>query len=357
MENALKPPLAKKVQKLLTMHDVVRQDDYFWMNQRDNQDVLDYLNAENTYCEEVMKPTKALQQQLFDEIRSRIKEDDQSVPFFRKNYWYYTRYETGKEYPIYCRKFQTQDNPEEIILDVNQLAQGHAFCAVGEMAISDDNKILAFAVDFVSRRIYDIWFKNLETGEIMSEKIEKTSGNFTWTADNQTLFYVRHNRQLRPCRVIKYTLGNPKDEQEIFFEKDAKFNVGVGRTKSEKFVFLFSGSSTSSEFRTIPADQPNAEFQMFSRREKDLEYSIEHFEDHFFVMTNWQATNFKLMKTPVNATDKAHWEDLIPYRTDVKLEDFEIFSDYLVLEERKNALNHIRIISFKTNEDYYLEFP
>ena len=350
------PPTAKKVPKLLSTHNIVRQDDYFWMNERDSQDVLDYLNAENAYCNEVMKPTEQLQNQLFNEIKSRIKEDDQSVPFFRKEYWYYTRYETGKEYPIYCRKFHTLENSEEIILDVNQLAEGRAFCAVSDIAINDDNKMLAFAVDFVSRRIYDIWFKNLETGEILNEKIEKVSGNFTWTSDNKTLFYTKQNRQLRPCRVMRYTLGNPEAEQEIYFEKDAKFNVGVGRTKSEKYVFLCSGSSTSSEFRIIPADQPDAEFQVFHRREKDLEYSIEHFEDQFFIMTNWQATNFKLMKTSITATNKENWTDVIPHRDDVKLEDFEVFVDYLVLQERKNALNHIRIINFKTNEDYYIEF-
>ncbi|MDR0437849.1 MAG: S9 family peptidase [Bacteroidales bacterium] len=350
-------PMAKKEPKLLTTHGIVRQDDYFWLNQRDTQEVLEYLNAENAYAGEMMKDTEDLQKQLFDEIKSRIKEDDQSVPFFRREYWYYTRYETGKEYPIYCRKFQTLENSEEIILDVNQLAEGHAFCAVSEIAISDDNNMLAFAVDFVSRRIYDIWFKNLETGEILNEKIEKTSGNFTWTADNKTLFYVKQNRQLRSCRVMRYTLGNPENEQEIFFEKDAKFNVGVGRTKSENYVFMFSGSSTSSEYRIIPANQPEAEFQMFQHREKDLEYSIEHFEDHFFVMTNWNATNFKLMKTPKRLTNKENWKDIIPHRDDVKLEDFEVFSDYLVLEERKNALNHIRIISLKNGEDYYLEFP
>ena len=351
------PPIAKKVPKSLTTHDVVRHDDYFWMNERDSQDVLDYLNAENAYAETMMKDTETLQKQLFDEIKSRIKEDDQSVPFFRREYWYYTRYETGKEYPIYCRKFQSLENSEEIILNVNELAEGHAFCAVSEIAISDDNNILAFAVDFVSRRIYDIWFKNLETGEILNEKIEKVSGNFTWTGDNKTLFYVKQNKQLRACRVMKYVLGNPEKEQEIFFEKDAKFNVGVGRTKSEKYVFFCSGSSTSMEYRTIPANEPNAEFQMFQKREKDLEYAIEHFEEQFFVMTNWNATNFKLMKTPITATNKEHWEDIIPHREDVKLEDFEIFSDYLVLEERKNALNHIRIISLKNGEDYYLEFP
>ncbi len=357
MKNSQTPPIAKKIPKLLTTHDVVRQDDYFWMNERDAKNVLDYLNAENAYCDAMLKDTEPLQKQLFEEIKSRIKEDDQSVPFFRKGYWYYTRYEIGKEYPIYCRKFQSLDNAEEIILNVNELAEGHAFCAVSEMMISDDNKMLAFAVDFVSRRIYDICFKNLETGEILNEKIEKTSGNFTWTADNKTLFYVKQNKQLRSCRVMKYTLGNPNAEEEIFFEKDAKFDVGVGRTKSEKYVFMFSGSSTSSEFRIIPADQPNAEFQMFHRREKDLEYSIEHFEDKFFIMTNWQATNFKLMETLETAMNKDHWKDVIPHRADVKLEDFEIFSDYLVLEERKNALNHIRIINFKTNEDYDLEFP
>ncbi len=357
MKKYATPPIAKKIPKLLSNHGITRQDDYFWMNERDAKNVLDYLNAENAYCDAMLKDTEPLQKQLFDEIKSRIKEDDRSVPYFRKEYWYYTRYETGKEYPIYCRKFQSLENAEEIVLNVNELAEGHAFCAVSEMSISDDNKILAFAVDFVSRRIYDIWFKNLETGEILNEKIEKTSGDFTWTADNRTLFYVRQNKQLRPCRVMKYTLGNPTAEQEVFFEKDAKFDVGVGRTKSEKYVFLFSGSSTSSEFRIIPANQPDSEFKIVHRREKDLEYSIEHFEDKFFILTNWKATNFRLMETPVNSTNKEHWKDVIPHREDVLLEDFEIFSDYLVLEERKNALNHIRIIGFKNNEDYYLEFP
>jgi oligopeptidase B len=352
----IKPPIAKKEPEFLTTHNVVRQDDYFWMNERDSKNVLEYLNAENVYADTMMKDTEDLQKQLFEEIKSRIKEDDQSVPFFRREYWYYTRYETGKEYPIYCRKFQTLENSEEIILNVNELAEGHAFCAVSEIAISDDNKTLAFAVDFVSRRIYDIWFKNLDTDEILNEKIENVSGNFTWTADHKTLFYVKQNKQLRACRVMKYVLGSPEKEQEIFFEKDAKFNVGVGRTKSEKYVMLFSGSSTSMEYRTIPANEPNAEFQIFQKREKDLEYSIEHFEDCFFVMTNWNATNFKLMKTPVTSTNKENWKDIIPHREDVKLEDFEIFSDYLVLEERKNALNHIRIISLKTDEDYYLKF-
>ncbi|MDR2906365.1 MAG: S9 family peptidase [Bacteroidales bacterium] len=351
------PPIAKKIPALLTMHNVTRQDDYFWMNQRDDKDVLDYLNAENAYCNTILKDTEELQNKLFNEIKSRIKEDDQSVPFFRKGYWYYTRFEIGKEYPIYCRKFQSQNNPEEIILDVNQLAEGQAFCAVSEMMISDDNRMLAFSVDYVSRRIYDICFKNLETGEILTEKIEKTSGDFTWAADSKTLFYTKQNKQLRSCRVMRYKLGQPELEQEIYFEKDAKFDVGVGRTKSDAYIFLYTSSSTSSECRIVSANDPDGEFQIFHKREKDLEYSVEHFEDKFFVLTNWKATNFKLMETPITATHKENWKDIIPHRDDVKLEDFEVFADYLVLEERKNALNHIRIINFKNAEDYYLNFP
>jgi len=353
------PPIAKKVEKQLQIHNDTRIDNYYWLNQREDQEVLDYLNAENNYTESILKHTEGFQKSLFDEMKARIKEDDQSVPYKQNGYWYITRYEEGKDYPIYTRKKDSLTADEEILFDCNLMAKGHSYFKLGGLTISTDNTLAAFAVDTVSRRQYSIKIKNLVTGEIYDDVIVNTTGGMTWANDNKTLFYSKKDEvTLRSDKIFKHKLGtDASTDQLVFHEKDETYNTYVYKTKSIKYIIIGSSSTLATEYQILEADQPDNEFKVFNSREKDLEYSIAHFDDSFYIITNKDgATNFKLQKTNESNTSSDNWTDVLPHREDVLLEDIEIFKDYLVVNERQNGLNQLRIISWNGAEDYYLDF-
>ncbi len=352
----MNPPIAKKIPKTLTKHKHERIDNYYWLNDREDDEVIAYLNAENAYTKEKLAPTETLQKELFAEITAKIVKDDSSVPYEMNGYWYYARYEDGKDYPIYCRKQGSLDSDEVIILDVNVLAEGHAYYAVGGLSISTDNKMLCFGVDNVSRRIYTLYFKNLETGEVLEESIENTTGGATWANDNKTLFFTQMEADtLRAYKIFRYELGS-KNEVEIYHEKDDTFGVSVSKSKSKKYIMIDSYSTLSTETQILLADEPKNEFKIFAKRERDLEYTVEHKDDKFVIETNYEAKNFRLMECEINATSKENWKEIIAHREDVLLEGFELFNDFLVLEEKKNGLTHIRVIDTKTDASYYLDF-
>lgn len=358
-DKEIKAPIAKKVTVELKKHDDVRIDNYFWLRERENAEVLDYLMQENQYNEQMTAHTKQLQEDLFEEMKSRIKEDDASVPYKLNGYWYITRYEVGKDYPIYSRKKESLDAPEEILFDVNEMAKGHEYYKLGGLNVSPDNKLCAFAVDTVSRRKYTIQIKDLETGKILPVKIKTTTGGSTWANDNVTLFYARKDEEtLRSDKIYKHTLGtDPKKDELVFFEEDEAFHTYVYKSKSEKYLVIGSSSTLTTEYRVLDADHPEGEFHVIQPRIRGLEYSISHFEDHFYILTNKDgATNFKLMKTPVTATGVANWEDVIPHQEDVLLEDIDLFKEFLVVSERSNGLNKIKISRWDGKESYYLPF-
>jgi oligopeptidase B len=370
MKTDTKPPIAEKQPQELTVHNDTRIDNYFWMRLTDEQKTADqkdeqtqkveqYLNDENAYFDEVMSYTTDFQESLFQEMKGRIKEDDQSVPYFRNGYFYITRYETGKQYPIYSRKKENLEASEEIMFNVNDEAEGHEYFQLGGLSVSPDNKLAAFAIDTVSRRQYIIQIKNLETGEIYSDKIENTTGGSVWANDSKTLFYTKKDPvTLRSIKIYKHILGTDSSEDvEVFHEEDETFGTYVYKTKSQQYIVIGSYSTVSSEFQVLSADDPNGTFKLIQPRERDLEYSLAHYEDHFYIQTNIDgAKNFKLMKTPVDKTTKENWVDVIPHRDDTLLEDVSIFKDYLVLEERNNGLSKIRIKRWDGKEDYYLPF-
>lgn len=359
MSENIHPPLANKISKTLEKHGDKRNDDYFWLNDRENPEVIDYLNKENQYYEQMTAHTKKFQTELFEEMKGRIKEDDSSVPYFFNEYWYITRFETGKDYPIYARKKGSLTANEEILFDCNEMAKGQPYFQLGGMSISPDNKLASFAVDIVGRRIYTIQIKNLETGKISEDKLENVTGSCTWANDNKTLFYTKQDEQtLRADKVFKHKLGQEYSKDIlVYHEKDDTFNVDVSKEKSRKYVVITSASTLTTEFRTVLADNPEGEFKVFQKRVRGLEYDISHYGDSFYILTNKDdATNFKLMKTPENATEKKNWKDLIPHREDVLLEEIEIFKDYLVVGERSNGLNKIRIMPWNGKGEYYLPF-
>lgn len=354
----MQAPQAKKIKKTLEKHGDVRVDNYYWLNVRENPEVISYLNAENAYTDAMLKDTEEFQKDLFEEIKARIKEDDASVPFKFNGYWYITRFEKGGEYPIHTRKKESLDAPEEIMFNVNELAKPYSYYNLNGVNISENNELAAFGQDTLSRRIYTIQVKNLKTGEILPDKLENTTGGSVWAADNKTLFYTRKDETLRAYQIWKHTLGTPQSEDVLIFEeKDDTFGTYVYKTKSRKYIIIGSSSTVSNEYRFIPADQPNAEWTVLQPRERDLEYSIEHYGNDFYILTNKdKATNFKLMKTPVNKTSKENWTDVIPHRNEVYLENFEIFNNYLVLEERINALTQMNIRSWDGKINYNLPF-
>ncbi|MES2747610.1 MAG: S9 family peptidase [Bacteroidota bacterium] len=358
MQQNTLPPVAKKIPHTLEKHKHIRIDDYYWLNDRENPEVIDYLNQENAYYNEATAHTKSFQKILFDEMKARIKEDDTSVPYLYNGYYYITRYETGKDYPIYSRKKGSLDANEEIMFDCNQMAEGHSYFQLGGLSVSDDNKWAAFGVDLVSRRQYTIQFKNLETGEILATKIENTTGGATWANDNATIFYTKKDEvTLRSDKVYKHKLGvDSKNDTLVYHEKDETYNVHIYKSKSKKYLIIGSDSTMTNEYQILSAATPDGKFTIFQKRTRGLEYSISHFEDHFYILTNKdKAENFKLMKTTENKTSKENWVDLIPHNEDVLLEDIDIFKNYLVVSERSNGLNKIRIMPWE-GEEYYLPF-
>jgi len=359
MQNDISAPKAKIIPKTLKKHKESRIDNYFWLNDRENSEVIDYLNQENSYYESMTSHTQNLRDSLFEEMKGRIKEDDSSVPYFYNGYFYITRFETGQDYPIFARKKGSLSAEEEILFNCNEMAKGHAYFKLGGLSISPDNKFASFGVDIVGRRIYTIQIKNLETGEILADKIENVTGASVWANDNNTIFYVRQDQiTLRADKVFKHKLNTESENDVLVFDEiDDTFNVSISKEKSRKYIVIGSGSTLTTEYRILNSNNPDGEFTVFQPRVRGLEYSISHYEDSFYILTNKdKATNFKLMKTPEDKTGKKNWVDLIPHREDVLLEDIEIFKNYLVVEERSNGLNHIRIMPWNDEPDYYLPF-
>ncbi|MDA0568551.1 MAG: S9 family peptidase [Bacteroidetes bacterium] len=362
-------PNAKVIPHATVIHNLELNDDYFWMRLSDEQkeaktpddqtqDVVDYLNAENDYKESALAPTKDFQSELFDEIVGRIVKDDESVPVFYRGYWYYSRYEEGKEYAFDCRKKDSLENPEEMLLDGPQLAEGHSYFAIGGSSISPNNNIIVYGIDTVSRRQYTLRFKDLTTGVVFEDEIPETTGGAVWANDNKTIFYTKKDPvTLRSYRILKHILGTDLSEDVVVYEEtDDTFNIGVGKSKSERFIMIGSHSTLSSETRYIDADKPNSEWTVIQARQDDHEYHVSHYGDHFYIQTNAEAKNFKLVKTSIETPSREHWVDVIPHRDDVLFEGTEIFEDFLVIGERKEGLTNIRVKSWDGSEDYYLEF-
>lgn len=352
----LKAPVAKIIPHEMTIHGDTRVDNYYWLNQPEDSAVIQYLTDENTYTDAVLKHTEKFQEDLYNELVGRIKQDDNSVPYFKNEYWYYTRYEEGKEYPIYCRKYQSLDADEQIMLNVNDLASGFAYYAASGLSVSDDNKLLSFGEDTVSRRKYTIRFLNLESGEYLADQIGNTTGRAVWAADNKTVFFSTKDESLRSDKIIKYRLGDEGKTSEIFNETDPTFSTYIYRTKTDKFLVIGSGSTLSNEYRILEANNPDGEFRMFQKREPEMEYSISHFKNKFYVLTNLDAKNFRLMETPENKTEMKNWKEVIAHRDDVMLLGIELFNDFMAIQEQENGLTNIRIINNKTKEEHYLDF-
>lgn len=363
-------PDAEKKPKELVNHDHKRVDNYYWMRLSDEQknadtpdeqtqEVLDYLNAENDYTASMLDHTEKLQEELFEEMKGRIKENDETVPYLDNGYYYFSRYLEGKEYPLYYRKKGTLAAEEELLLDVNKIAEGKDYCSVTGLSVSPDNNILAYGTDFVSRRRYTIRFMDLNTGEMLPDVIENATGRVTWAADSKTCFYTGKNFEtLRAEKIMRHVLGTEsEDDVQVYFEEDEEFTCNIGKTKSEKYLVIFSSQTLTTEARILEADNPDGDFRVFVPREVKHEYSIDHINDKFFIRTNSDdAVNFKLMVTPENDYDRDNWEVFIPHRDDVLLQGYTLFNDYLVASERINALNNIRVFDLNTGEDHYVDF-
>ena len=356
-KSQIKPPVAKTIPKSLKMHNHERIDPYFWMKDRDNPEVIDYIKAENTYCDDQMNHTKQFQEDLFIEMKSRIKEDDNSVPYKYNGYWYITRFETGKDYPIYIRKKETLEASEELLFDCNIMAKGQTYFKLVGISISPDNSKVSYGIDTTGRRQYSIFVKNLKTGESYADKMENTTGSSSWANDSKTLFYTKKDQTtLRSQQICRHELGSTNDDV-VFEESDETFGVAVYKTKSRKYIIIACYSTMTSEYHILDANNPFGKFKVFQARIRGLEYSISHYKEHFFILTNKdKAINFKLMCTSVNQTGIENWKEMIEHRYDVLLEDVDIFDAYMVLSERSNGLNRIRIMSWDGKADYYLPF-
>lgn len=366
---SLQPPRPEKIPHEISTSGNKRIDNYYWMRlteeQRDAADkdeqaqkVIKYLNAENEYLNANMKHTEALQEKIYQEIVGRIKQDDSSVPYKENGYWYYTRYQANEEYPIYCRKKGSMNGKEEVILDVNKLAEGHDYYSVRGLSVSEDNNLLAYAVDTVSRRRYTIFVKDLRTGKPAERPVPNTEGDITWANDNKTYFYTRKDSiTLRSRWIVKHKLGTDHNlDKVVFEEKDEAFYIGIKKTKSKKFLLIRSASTLTNDFQILNANTPDGVFKPFTPRERGLEYEIDHFENQFYVVTNLDAKNFRLMETPDTKTEKSNWKEKIAHRKDTMLLGVEIFRDYLVVSEQAKANHLMRVIDQKTGKKHFLDF-
>jgi len=339
------PPSAKRIpHQVVAPHGHTRDDPYYWLRNRENPAVISYLQEENDYTSHMLRETEDLQKDLFDEIVGRIVQDDSSVPYREKNYEYYRRYRKGDSYPLSCRR-RVGTNKEEIMFDIPSMAKGHKFYRHRTGELSSNEEIVAFSTDTRGRRIYTLRFKNLVTGEILPDKLEHVTGNHAWANDNKTVFYTRQDPEtLRSYQVYKHVLGSPvQNDVLVFEEKDETFRCYVYKTKSGRFIVIGSSQTLSDEFLLIEADRPGDKPRIFSPRRRNLEYSIDHVNDRFLIRTNKEAPNFRLMSSPLEHTAEKNWEEVIPSRDDVYLSSVEVFRDYLVVTERRNALNRIRI--------------
>lgn len=345
----------------LTTHGHTRIDNYYWLNERENPEVIDYLKAENEHLEQVLAPVKTFREKLFEEMKGRIKQQDESVPYKEGNYYYYTRFVEGGEYPVYCRKPGSLEADEEIILDVNELAKPYSYYDVGGLEVADNEELVAYGEDTVSRRMYTLRIKNLKTGEIYPDAIPDTEGgSYAWAADNQTIFYIRKDPQtLLGYQVYRHTMGtDPAQDVLMYEEKDNQYYMGLGRMKSKKYIAVVSDhNGVATEYRLLEATNPTGEFAVFLPREKGHEYDIQHLETTFYVRTNWKADNFRLMEVKENKTsDRSAWKEVIPHRPHVYLQQLDAFKNHLVLGERQQGLMHLRVINQTTKDEHYLDF-
>jgi oligopeptidase B len=354
----MKAPIAEIKPHEMTIHGHTRTDNYFWLKEREDEKVIKYLEDENAYTADALADTKQFQEDLYNEMRSRIKEDDETVPYMDNGYFYYTRYEEGKEYKLHCRKKGSLEADEEVFIDENKMAEGHDYFALGGIEISDDNKIAAFGIDTVSRRIYTIHFINLENSEIFAETISGCAGGGAWAKDNKTFFYISKDLEtLRTNRILRHEMGTDvASDVQIFKEEDETFTCYTWKTKSKDLIMIGSFQTVSSEFQMLDAGNPTGDFTMIQARERDHEYSVSHFEDKLYITTNWEAKNFRLMETTVDKPGKENWKEVIAHREETLLEGIEIFQNHMVVNERSGGLSQLRIINHESGEEHYLDF-
>ncbi|HYJ15104.1 MAG TPA: S9 family peptidase, partial [Candidatus Limnocylindria bacterium] len=350
--------MVKKIPTQLETHGHVRVDNYYWLRERDNPEVIRYLNDENALAADAMAHTQEFEKKLFEEIKGRIKQTDLSVPYKREDYFYYTRFEAGKEYPIYCRKLAALDAPEQVMLDGNALAQGHEFFSIGGTAVSSAQDLLSYATDTQGRRIHTTYIKHLATGALLPDVIANVTENLAWGNDNRTLFYGKQEETtLRQYQIWRHIVGtDAATDQLVYQEDDETFSVYIFKTKSKRYLLLVSAQTITYECRYLDADEPLGDFKIFLPRARGHEYQIDHIADRFLIRTNDQAKNFRLMATPVAQPGREYWREIIPHRDDVYLGDFELFKDYMVLEERARGLTQIRVVPWSGSGAHYLEF-
>ncbi|MCB0534259.1 MAG: S9 family peptidase [Lewinellaceae bacterium] len=353
------PRPEKKPKELIAVSGDKRIDNYYWLNERDNPDVVAYLEAENRYADSVLAPVSNLQTALFTEMKGRIKQDDNTVPYLKNGYWYYTRFETGKEYPIYCRKKGSQEAAEEIMLNVNELAAGKAYCLALGLNVSPDNRLLFYVIDYSGRNLFEGQIKDLESGQLRGDKFSGVlAGSSAWANDSQHLFYeTKDPVTLRTDQIWRHKIGGDgKSETMVFEEKDETLYLNLDKSKSEQYIFINHGYTQNLETHYLNADDPMGAFQVFRPKEPDFFYYLEHWGDKFLIRTNWDAPNFRLMETPVANTARENWKEVLPHRADVLLEGIEVFQDYLVTNERKGGLDQLRIIRWVDRGEHYLDF-
>jgi oligopeptidase B len=351
------PPVAKKVPKTTEINGRELVDNYYWLRDKQNPEVAAYLQAENAYTDAVMKPTEGLQKKLYDEMLNRIKETDVEVPYKEGNYFYYTRTEAGKQYSIYCRKKGSLDAPEELLLDVNELAKGQKFMSVRVFAVSEDSNLLAYTTDNTGFRQYVLAVKDLRTGKLLPDHAERV-GSVVWANDNKTIFYtVEDPTSKRQFQLYRHTAGTEGSDKLIYEEKDERFNVEAAKTRSKAYIFLISGSHTTTEARYIPADQPTAEFKVLEPRKQDVEYYPDHNGSFFYIRVNDTGRNFRLVKALVNDPRSANWQEVVPHRANVMLDDTDFFKNYYVLGERENGLPQLQVTDLASGKSRRIEFP
>jgi oligopeptidase B len=351
------PPVARKAAREIEIHGHKLIDDYFWMRDKSNPAVRAFLEAENLYTDAVMKSTNPLQEKLYQEMLSRIKETDEQVPYRQGGYFYYSRTEKGRQYPILCRKKGSLDAPEEITLDVNQLAEGQQFMAIGAYSVSEDGNLLAYSTDNTGFRQYTLHVKNLRTGAVLSDTVEKT-GSIVWASDNRTLFYTIEDDAKRHYRLYRHVLGTPVNEDPLVFEeKDERFELDAYKTRSNRFIVLESASHTTTEARFIPAEQPQAEWNLIEPRQPEVEYYVDHNGDYFYLRVNDTGRNFRLVSTPIATPGRSNWQELVAHRSNVMLESLRVFRDFYVLQEREDGLQQITITNFTTGQRERVQFP
>jgi len=351
------PPTAKKIPYQHKIHGDIRVDNYYWLRERDNPEVTDYLERENDYFDKLTIQSKPIQKELFSEMKSRIKEDDSSVPYFYNGYWYITKFETGKSYPIYTRKKVSLSAKEELLVDVNIEAKGYEYFSLIGVNISPDNSKMSYAIDTQSRRKYTLYIKDLITNEKLETKIKNTTGGSVWANDNKHLFYTKKDSEtLRSNEVYRHNLEIKNiDDQLIYIETDDTFSVGIGKSKSNDYIFISSYSTLTTEYQYLNANSPTKKFKKIQERIRGLEYNVSHYKEYFYIMTNHNnSNNFKLVKTPIESTEIKNWISIIDHRKDVLLEDIELFENFWVTSEKKNGLNQLIIHSWDGKPSYFL---